>query len=281
MTAEANQATFQSWIEERHHMYLRKEVGLMDKPYSLNKFMGAYRYCNVYRQLDRTTQWISTRWLNCPPARMPLRAIIARFINDPEVLEALRPACNPFNADMFLSILNARKTVGLRVRSAAYMTTTHGATTPWTDFTTKEVLAPLADLTVVLDPRHYDGLDGYARKLMTFNGIGSFLAGQVVADLKYHHPRMSQVCAPDWWTFVVPGPGSRRGLHRLYGIDPARGMSDAVFHKLFPLAQKLATEVVMQKCWPQIHAQDVQNCLCEFDKYMRLVDGTGSPKQRY
>lgn len=28
-------------------------------------------------------------------------------------------------------------------------------------------------------------------------------------------------------------------------------------------------------------AQDIQNCLCEFDKYERVRLGEGAPKQRY
>jgi hypothetical protein len=30
-----------------------------------------------------------------------------------------------------------------------------------------------------------------------------------------------------------------------------------------------------------LHAQDLQNCLCEFDKYERVRLGEGRPKQRY
>jgi hypothetical protein len=32
---------------------------------------------------------------------------------------------------------------------------------------------------------------------------------------------------------------------------------------------------------PQLHAQDLQNCLCEFDKYERVRLGEGRPKAKY
>ena len=40
------------------------------------------------------------------------------------------------------------------------------------------------------------------------------MSGQVVADMKYVDPLWS---APDWVTFAVNGPGSRRGLNRVLG----------------------------------------------------------------
>ena len=32
---------------------------------------------------------------------------------------------------------------------------------------------------------------------------------------------------------------------------------------------------------PSLHAQDLQNCLCEFDKYERVRLGEGRPKSTY
>jgi len=39
----------------------------------------------------------------------------------------------------------------------------------------------------------------------------------------------------------------------------------------------LAAEVGM----PKIHMQDLQNCLCEFDKYERVRLGEGRPRNGY
>jgi hypothetical protein len=33
--------------------------------------------------------------------------------------------------------------------------------------------------------------------------------------------------------------------------------------------------------YPPLHAQDVQNCLCEFDKYERVRLGEGKPRSTY
>jgi hypothetical protein len=41
-------------------------------------------------------------------------------------------------------------------------------------------------------------------------GLGSFMKGQIIADLKYV-PFMQN--AKDWWNWATPGPGSLRGLN--------------------------------------------------------------------
>jgi hypothetical protein len=40
-------------------------------------------------------------------------------------------------------------------------------------------------------------------------------------------------------------------------------------------------EAVSHKYGKPMHAQDLQNCLCEFDKYERARLGEGTPKQIY
>ena len=47
--------------------------------------------------------------------------------------------------------------------------------------------------------------------------------------------------------------------------------------------QQLHVEMkpLLRRVMPRMHAQDLQNCLCEFDKYERERLGEGHPKQRY
>ena len=41
------------------------------------------------------------------------------------------------------------------------------------------------------------------------------------------------------------------------------------------------TPLVKKAKMPALHAQDLQNCLCEFDKYERTRLGEGRPRSRY
>jgi hypothetical protein len=63
-------------------------------------------------------------------------------------------------------------------------------------------------------------------------------------------------------------------LHRLHDRDYTKSMT----------ADQFMTEIneLRQRKLPlNLHAQDIQNCLCEFDKYMRVKLGQGTPKQLY
>jgi hypothetical protein len=103
--------------------------------------------------------------------------------------------------------------------------------------------------------------------LVCVDGFGSFLAAQVVADLKNikGHPLNT---APDWWTWSAHGPGSLKGLSAYFGktITPKyyQEAIECCYDEVKPL---LANYV------PTLHMQDFQNCLCEFSKYARVKEG--------
>lgn len=270
---------FQHWIKERHDIYLSKLAGLDRAHWTKDPILAQYRFCNAYRQLDKVTVWLNDKWFpGISQQHLLFWTVVARVLNDPEPLQAVRPRhWGVWEPKDFVRALEAVKARGGTVRGAAYIVSTNGHTMPFPAYIAAYVLQPLWERSCL----EWDGktLASYAKCLQTFNGMGSFMTGQVVADLKYHHHVMAQ--AKDWWTFVVPGPGSKRGLNRLHGRPCDAPMSEKKFHQDFPLAVELADAVCMGNDWEPMHAQDIQNCLCEFDKYERARTGQGRPKQHY
>jgi hypothetical protein len=113
-------------------------------------------------------------------------------------------------------------------------------------------------------------------RLMQFDGLGSFMAAQAVADLKYVEPLLT---ALDWYTFAASGPGSRRGLNRVLGYEITAPWSEANWYQQLQMLRKDIERFLPTMF--ELHAQDLQNCLCEFDKYERVRLGEGTPKQLY
>jgi hypothetical protein len=100
------------------------------------------------------------------------------------------------------------------------------------------------------------------RALRTIAGLGNFMAGQVIADLKNDR---YLVDAPDKATFVAIGPGSKKGMDYLHG--------DASTKESNFLQRLDEVREALQGAADGIDNQDLQNVLCEFSKYARYVSG--------
>jgi hypothetical protein len=134
------------------------------------------------------------------------------------------------------------------------------------------VLTPL--LTLLRTPRDGDTLEAYWHLLTHMHGFGSFLAGQVVADLKHFGALKA---ASDWDTFAPLGPGSMRGLNR-YHQRPLRTRLSQT-SGLVELQE--IREVVSQGVGLELAVHNVQNCMCEYDKYLRLKYEGGRVRAKY
>ena len=115
-----------------------------------------------------------------------------------------------------------------------------------------------------------------AREAPSRPGLGSFMAGQIVADTKQAHSPCS-----DWWTFAASGPGSMRGLARVMGRPITYQWSEAEWREAIgDLHEKHELEIEAA-AGGRLCRQDLQSCLCEVDKYERVRLGEGTPKRRY
>ncbi len=205
--------------------------------------------------------------------------VFSRFINWPDTIRLV--GYMPYHEPRQLAdVLHYISGQGSKVWGNAYVITTHGQKMDKVTYLTEQVLADVYKLGL------HDWLTGVgalptcsniSRALQKVDGIGSFLAAQVVADLK-NTPGHPLYTAPDIATFVEPGPGSIRGLAWIY--DDMPGWEEQGFMARF---QKLRNWV--DQNWPddvpRIDNQDLQNCLCEFDKYCRVATGSGRSKRKY
>jgi hypothetical protein len=139
------------------------------------------------------------------------------------------------------------------------------------DYLVEQVLGPLWADRKKLRPFKGRTLAEYQALLMSYDGLGSFIAAQIIADLKEMEPLKS---AKDYWTFAASGPGSRRGLNRVLNQAPNTPWNEKAWREMLALLQQEIKPL-------ELHAQDLQNCLCEFDKYERARLCEGTPKQIY
>ena len=277
------QERFQYWVLERQRIKMRREKG-DSRPWTDDVILQSYRFCNVRRMSDKVSQWLLRNWYE--PYRdhpMILPAVaLARFVNKPESLNEVTWCV--FNEDKdwwpveIVDALREYRDDGHTVFNGAYMVrgndgmdkidcvVNHYIRHLFEDSNPKN--RPIAIGGDSIQSAHAAIFDRY--------GFGSFMAGQIVADLRW-------AITGDWndrhkWAAV--GPGSSRGMYRLKRQPPRPSMKQEEFDESLPVASDLIC-AADSKLWRRLEAIDIQNCLCEFDKYERVLWGEGKPKQKY
>lgn len=280
---------FVKFIVARHSIFLARSR-LKPKPWTEDTILQQYRFCNVYRELDTVTGWIREVWRE-PFAKNPdlwFWMLVARLVNHPPSLMRMTRMLetNRWNPDKFISVIETAKSHGRKAWGGAYIVSTNGRQMEKSLYIATEVLDPAWKRRKEISPRMGDTLATFCGILQTLNGVQGFIAGQVIADAKY--ASLPLASASDWHTFAISGPGSKRGLNRV--LDNAVGApwkEERWLHYLHLLQDE--TNAALAKLYkkgkpddyPPLHAQDIQNCLCEFDKYERVRLGEGKPRSTY
>ena len=266
------------FILERHRIYLRKQ-SQPAAPWTKDPILQRYRFCNVYRELDTVTQWIAQHW-RTPNQLDPdlwFAMSVARHLNWPETLQELGYPV-PWDRTRFKKVLHARQARGEQLYNGAYMISTHGAKMNKGDYLAGHVLDPMWKNRLFIRPKRTEPLYTLHLKLIEQPDVASFMSGQIIADLKYAKPYLG---ARDWWTFAVSGPGSRRGLNRVAGFQINNPWKEVDWYKKLIDLKAAVDPLIKKNKMEPLHAQDLQNCLCEFDKYERVRLGEGRPKSTY
>lgn len=284
MAREPNYTPLWHWVREREKARIKKEAGEAP-PYTDDPIIGKYRFCNVRREDDRGTVWIHNH-IRTPYAGHPLLWLmlcIARQINWPDTLQELItsdawPSNEGFKPSMMTEAMNARKARGDKVYTGAYM-----ISAPSKKGADKQ--AYIAETVIGALWRRYNQFGAFKRwddatlrgthqRIMESNGWGFFMAYQAVVDMRFTALLEN---ATDRRTWAAAGPGTIRGLNRIYGRPVDFNLAqDAALHEMRKIDElaELETGVMMD-------FSDVPNILCETDKYLRVKNGEGEPRALY
>lgn len=266
-----------AFIVARERIRLKKEGGFL-WPWTEDPILQTYRFCNVHRQDDAVTRWIhcNVLWPQREHPDVWLLMCVCRLLNNVETLAELGLDEWLLGMDDWRRIVRKRQARGERVFNPAYMITTAGKKQDKVHYIF-DLLRSLWERREQLRPEPGDTLNSWHMALGMFDGLGSFLAGQVVADMRYVEPLLS---ASDWKTFACSGPGSRRGLNRVMGRPVKSSWSEDEWRRYVSKLQ-VYVNTGLRRYKIELHGQDLQNCLCEHDKYERARLGEGKPKQLY
>lgn len=272
-------AAFTKFVRARERHRIAKVGGRdVDKP---DPIITKFRFCNVRRNDDRVTKWIHENYLYDFQDKDEywFAMIVARLFNNEDTLADIKPYVLPFKPEAMRKKLHKRADAGLKNFNGAYIVSTNGHSMNKVDYLVDLVLCPAwamrKEMNNWIENECDQKLELLHKGLLDLNGMASFMAAQVVADMKYADPGYWT----DFDTFCASGPGSKRGLNRVMGIPIAHPWNERDFRETLLGLREQVNSIL--KSWQPITAQDIQNCLCEYDKYERARLGEGTPKQLY
>lgn len=269
MITEDVKHKFFYWVDEREAIREAKDLG-DSKPWSVDPTFQTTYFCNVRREDDKVTRWIRDHY-DMTPAHAAFNMVIARMVNKPESLEKLKWPWYDLRPDKWREVMSVPGSWG-----SAYIVSTNGRRMAKHEYVlgllerARALLLPStpATLPAPLSVAH--------RRLQAVPGLASFMAAQVIADLKNTDGHWLAE-AVDWKEFAAPGPGSLRGLAWFHGQRiTAKDFTDALAS-----ARRWGHNNGYGHLISDLCNQDLQNCFCEFDKYMRVSTGKGRSKRRY
>lgn len=267
-----------AFILERERIRVRKEVTREPWPWTDDSILRRYRFCNVRRNDDKQTRLIHLGWMDPHRRYIDLwfAAVVARLINWWPTLEEIGFPV-PWDRPQFKKVMSQRRERKEKLFTGAYMVRADAVLTgSKADYLADFVLQPMWDAREAIRPREGDTLAAFHARLMQYRDMGSFMAAQVVADLKHFDAYLLH--AADWQDWAAPGPGSLRGLQRVFELS--KPMREDEWRANFALILPQVNAILSDRIGI-LTGQDLQNCLCEFDKYERVLRGEGRPRSIY
>lgn len=294
---------FLYWMRERYNVAIRRRNDL-PKPWTDDEVLQTYFFTHPYREMDRVTVWFKDN------IREPLRddpdvifaTVCFRWFNLPEtgvVLANYRPKTGdqysmglledwkPEEALRLLSEVRANRE---QVFTGAYMINSPGGKPKleaiieridkvWKD---RERLVDFFEQNNGLGKSHPLRMEDAHKRLTQYEGLAGFMAYEIVCDLRYTYLLEN---APDKMTWCNPGPGCIRGLYRLLGLPFKKGNNASSppkpAHWDKTMRELLATAKNRLSSMPPLEMREIEHSLCEYDKYMRAIEGDGKLKRKY
>ena len=294
---------FLYYIGERYKIHLRKDLQKKPFPWTKDPILRKYSFTNVRREQDRNTKWVIDNICRADLKYLQKLANITlfRIFNKISTAELLGIPINNFthmNIEEVSEQVNSQLTdtpyTGAYLCSGlkTYLRKYAGCSTD-----IESALVLMQDLT---EQRFWKDL-GHAKDpqevidlLYQIPGVAEFLSYQIFIDFTYidEFPFSEN-------EYTVAGIGATLGLKILFGGTKRKhGLTaeELIFwmrdnwnylnqyniqhggkHTLNPqiLFQDLPEEERV------MNIMSIENCLCEFSKYYKVLNGLGRPRQTY
>lgn len=266
---------FVYFITEREDIRILKDAGF-EKPWTDDSLLATTRFTNIDREKDKVTCWIREH-IKFGIDFIP-KIYLSRIFNRIESLELVdwsKPVVDI--CDYYIDMVDSGR--NLPQNNAYTITPVVHRNDGASKLKTYCELCKNRYEDMVALNRIENCQDMYDALLRLSDvGIGSFTAGQIIADVK--NTKWSNLyTASDKREFVCHGPGSMRGLSYYTGekITPKNFLIEfrKAHEAVLTILHKNNRHDILRQL---VDAQNFQNCFCEFSKYCKLLD---NPKAKH
>lgn len=285
------------FVRERQDIWKKRTILKDDPPWTADAILQTNRFTNVYRELDPGTRYAIQHILevDAPTDDKIFNIMLYRLIGRSETHARLGfqrlATFSPPNMERRLKELRDRRHVP--VFTAAYMVS--GYTSMGSTDKIENVVRLFASIR--------ENFPTLARKigraktpeevyltLRATHGFGNFLAYQVLVDLLYplrHNGNkpLLPFSHDDW---AAAGPGARAGISMLVrrpgqadNLEVMRWLRANQRAEFSRLSLEFSYLLDEKENEVEISLANIQNCLCEFHKYVKIKNGTGRARRKF
>lgn len=282
---------FWHFIAERQLAFYNRSLD-RDPPWCEDPTVQSNHFTNVYRELDPGTIWLVDNVLsnkNLTPSDRAFLAMAYRLFGTEDVFEELGVheavtghgmLPDTFREKWLARSLQAMMDNGKQAFTSAYMVSNYGIRKPKSEVIAEVLGNAAIDWTYVWDKieKSMDRQQVWAA-LTSVYGVGRFVAFQTMVDLCYPIPLLKgdQILHFSNNEWVAAGPGALKGLSILapktkwIGSRDNNAIAQLVKMQYVTLSQRGMRWLKDVKGKDiLIDRSNMQNCLCEFSKYVRL-----------
>jgi hypothetical protein len=265
-----------SFAKKRQDIFYSRINGQL-YPWTDDRILNTYKFTNTYRASDRVSQYLikNVIYSGCSSTKeVFFRIILFKLFNKIETWELLcshvgEISTKNYSFKLFDKILTEAMDNGERIYSAAYIMPSRGI--PSVHRKKHRMHLELIEkmLTDNLPERvsSSKSLKEVYELLLSYPGIGKFLAFQYAIDLNY-----SEIIDFSEMDFVVAGPGAKNGISKCF--QSLNGLSDEYIIQYMADSQDNEFErlgLYFKTLWGRkLQLIDCQNLFCELDKYTRV-----------
>lgn len=304
-----NMKLFHHYLIERYKIHTRKDVEKLPKPWTDDPVLRNYKFTNVRREHDKQTKYLIDNIVMNSSLSIEdkiYNIFLFRAWNNWETMKYFGGPWKASSLSLYTFKEDIKKTSPDLSRGQWYSNAYNQGGTKLGlknavigDNSTAEKQIPyrpfhigpwLKEKNVVNRMLHSSNQKECFEIIKEIPGFADFLAYQVFVDCTYikEFPFSEN-------EFVVAGPGCKNGLDKLFDKPEDVSYEELLFYfrdnlpdlfcvvelsvdeKFDPL--NLFYDIPLED--RNVNIMSLENCMCEFSKYKRTVNGTGRPKNTY